>query len=245
MPIVLTREQVRRIDRIAIDQYGMIGLVLMENAGRNAADIILHHIAARADMPSDPVVDRVVIFCGTGNNGGDGFVIARHLANANIAVVIAIVGAADRFAPDAAANHRICIAMGIPCLPADSMRIHPSDLIVDAMLGTGFAGQVRQPIAGIIKTINDTPNAGIVAIDLPSGLDCDTGTPAGACVVADQTITFVAVKSGFHTTAGVARTGRVHVADIGAPAIIVERVVNEQDADRTVPKEGPPCDRQI
>ncbi len=244
MPTVLTREQVRRVDRIAVDEYGMIGLVLMENAGRNAADIILRDCAGRTDAPDASVVGRVVLFCGTGNNGGDGFVIARHLANADIDVVIALTGPVDRLTPDASANHRICVAMGIACAPADSMQIRPSDLIVDAMLGTGFTGDVRPPLAGIIKTINNTPNAGVVAIDLPSGLDCDAGMPSNACVVAGQTITFVAVKSGFQATGAVAHTGRVHVADIGAPAAIVQRVLAESVADGN-PNESRPTGRQV
>ena len=225
MDVVLTRAQVRRVDRIAMDEYGISGLVLMENAGRNAASIILNELGPRRSTGGDGPAGRVLIFCGTGNNGGDGFVIARHLANANVDLAVALAGAVDRLSPDAAANHRICQAMGISIKDARSVEIRPYDLIVDALLGTGFSGQVRQPLAGVIETINAAPKAGVVAIDVPSGLDCDTGVPSNACVVADLTITFVAGKAGFSTDQAQQYVGRVQVADIGAPKAIVERVL--------------------
>jgi NAD(P)H-hydrate epimerase len=220
MGVVLTREQVREVDRIAIEKFGICGLVLMENAGRNAADLILRQIEASADTP----VRRVAVFCGTGNNGGDGFVIARHLVNAGVKVQIALAGDADRLTPDAAANHRICRAMNIPIAPAESVEIGPDDLVVDALLGTGFAGQVRQHPANLIHRINAAAKRGVVAIDVPSGLDCNTGEPSNATIVADTTITFVASKTGFQSAGARRFVGRLHVADIGAPTVITDRV---------------------
>lgn len=225
MNVVLTREQVRQVDQIAIDEYGISGLVLMENAGRNAARIILAEITARNAGESADSVNRVLIFCGTGNNGGDGFVIGRHLANVGVDVSIALTGEVDRLSPDATANHRICRAMEIPIEDTHSAEIRPGDLVVDALLGTGFAGQVREPLARVIKAINEAPKACVVAIDVPSGLDCNSGAASNACVIADLTITFVADKTGFHSDEARRYVGQVHVADIGAPPTIVERIL--------------------
>lgn len=229
----LTREQVRRVDRLAIDEYGIAGLVLMENAGRNAAEMILK-ILCGADgtrRPSPP--ERTLIFCGTGNNGGDGFVIARHLVNAGRPVQLVLVGEQSRLTPDAAANHRICRAMKIPLAPPDAVTILPSDLVVDALLGTGFTGEVRPPLAAVIGTINAAPHAGVIAIDLPSGLDADTGLPANACIRADVTLTFVAEKLGFASVNAAGYLGRLHVLDIGAPPWLIDQVLVLQREDQS------------
>ncbi len=220
MDVVLTREQVRRVDRIAIEELGIPGLILMENAGRNAAAIILERIAAPAQDP----IQGVVVFCGTGNNGGDGFVIARHLVNAGITVRIALAGRPDRLTPDADANYRICKNMSIPIAPPDQTDVNPDDLIVDALLGTGFTSQVRDDLAAVIHQLNDTLKRAVIAIDVPSGLDCNTGQPSNATVIADATITFVADKTGFQAPGANRYTGPVHVADIGAPPTIILRV---------------------
>ncbi len=217
---MLTREQVREVDRIAIEEYGVSGLVLMENAGRNAACVILDEYAAGDDAPSLAIV----IFCGTGNNGGDGFVIARHLSNAGAAVRIALCGEEARLTPDAAENHKICQAMGIGMTPPGSTEIGPGEVVIDALLGTGFAGKVREATARVIERINSVPKRGTVAIDVPSGLDCDTGMPSSATVIADITVTFVAGKVGFQSESARRFVGRLHVADIGAPPRIVDRV---------------------
>ena len=226
MEPILTREQVRQVDRIAAEEYHISGLVLMENAGHNATQIILQEMADRLSARGTEDAARVLIFCGTGNNGGDGFVIARHLDNAGVNVAVAMAGEPDRLAPDAAANHRICVAMELPIVDAVQAEIRPRDLVVDALLGTGFTGQVRQPLAGIIETINRASKIGVVAVDVPSGLDCSTGEPANACVKADLTITFAADKAGLQTEQGRKYAGRVRVADIGAPPAIARRVLD-------------------
>lgn len=218
MNIVLTREQVRRVDRLAIEEFGILGLVLMENAGRNAAAILLDHLR-------DDPADGVVIYCGTGNNGGDGLVIARHLVNAGIAVRIGLAGEADRLTPDAAANYRTCSAMEIPIAPAGSITVRAEEWVVDALLGTGFKGAVRESMAGLIDRINASPKRGVAAIDVPSGLDCDTGQASNATIVADLTVTFVADKVGFGMPGAKRFVGFVHVADIGAPAEAVRRAL--------------------
>lgn len=217
MDVALTRAQVRLVDRIATERYGMLGLVLMENAGRNAAAIILDAIGATAK--------RVVVLCGTGNNGGDGFVIARHLANAGVDVLIGLAGERDRLSPDAAANARVCEVMGILTVEASTVEIRPTDLVVDALLGTGFTGKVRSPVAELIARVNAADKVAVHAIDVPSGLDCDTGMASNATILADVTITFVADKVGFHRAEARRHVGRVRVADIGVPSAIVQQVL--------------------
>ena len=223
MTITLTREQVRRVDELAIRRYGIAGLALMENAGRNAAAII-----DRAYGPSG----RAFICCGTGNNGGDGCVIARHLHNAGWSVRVLLVGEASRMTPDTSANLHIIQAMGlnpITAVDADAQSalarsITEDEVVVDALLGTGFSGEVRSPLAELIHAINAAGKRAVVAIDLPSGLDCDSGIPAAATIRADLTITFVARKTGFGSPQAGAFLGRVEVADIGAPRELIAEV---------------------
>ena len=170
MPKPLTRNQVRRVDQLAIDRYGMSGLVLMENAGRNAAEII-----DRRYGPSG----QAFIVCGTGNNGGDGCVIARHLHNAGWSVRLVVIGEESRFTPDMRANFGIVRAMKLEALVAGDpgaqmahlASISPNDVVIDALLGTGFSGSVRSPLADVIQAINDARKRACVAIDVPSGMD--------------------------------------------------------------------------
>ncbi|MCH7703861.1 MAG: NAD(P)H-hydrate epimerase [Planctomycetes bacterium] len=220
----LTREQVRRVDRIATERYGIPGIVLMENAGCNATRII------RAAYPS---TRSALVVCGTGNNGGDGCVIARHLCNARWSVRLLVVGDRSRMTPDTAVNFGIIEKMPLERhVVADEgeqvaiiATSSPDELLVDAVLGTGFTGDVRESTASLIDAINAAKKTATVAIDVPSGLDCDTGKPSNATVRADLTITFVAAKVGFSSPAAKAYVGKVEVADIGAPREIVEEVL--------------------
>lgn len=222
-PIALTRTQVREVDRIAIRELGIPGLVLMENAGRAAADLIL-------SKSSDDA--RVAIVCGGGNNGGDGFVIARLLAEANRRVTIFMACDPARLSGDAATNYHIASRMALDFVPFDSPeriqaaqnRLQQSDVIVDALLGTGFTGRVRPPIDSAIHAINAAANAKIVAVDLPSGLDCNTGLPSSPTVRAHDTITFIAIKQGLNQDVSREFAGQVHVADIGTPPELTHRV---------------------
>ncbi len=223
MNITLTREQVRRVDELAIHRYGIAGLVLMENAGRSAAAII--------DQVYGPK-GKAVIFCGSGNNGGDGCVIARHLHNAGWSVRVVLAGDVSRMTPNASANYRIIEAMGLAHLvsvdvatqQAAASSITPDEIVVDALLGTGFSGEVRSPLAELIHAINSASKRAVVAVDLPSGLDCDTGTPGRATIRADLTITFVARKRGFDSQEAVPFLGRIEVADIGVPRELLMEV---------------------
>lgn len=223
MPPALTRDQVRNVDRRAIEHYHMSGLVLMENAGQNAAALIDERLGPNA---------QAWICCGSGNNGGDGCVIARHLSNRGWSIRLMITGDEDRMTPDTLANYRIVRAMGIdttvaadaPTQNAAIDRVTEADVVIDALLGTGFSGAVRSPTDALIDRINAAAKRAVVAIDLPSGLDCDTGEPSNATVCADLTITFVARKIGFDAPQAAAYLGRVEVADIGAPIALLDEV---------------------
>jgi NAD(P)H-hydrate epimerase len=216
----LTRDQVRDVDRRAIETYGLPGIVLMENAGRNAA-ALLHRVIGESGITGP-----IAIACGPGNNGGDGFVIARHLENLGHDVRLLLACPPAGYRGDAAINCRVAETSGISrelLVDADSavwrMSLVGAAWIVDALLGTGATGTPRAPIAAAIGAINDARGGGsrVFAVDLPSGLDCDTGRPPGPCVRADVTATFVARKAGFDQPGADAFTGRVHVCDIGAP----------------------------
>lgn len=225
-PATLTRAQVREVDRIAIEELRIPGIVLMENAGRGAAHFILHE-ASEGGLVS--------VVCGGGNNGGDGFVIARHLANAGQRVEIYSAVAPSKLTGDAATNCQIVSRMGLEWVPFDSVeriesasgRLHQSEVIVDAILGTGFSGNLRSPLDSAIDAINASPSSEIVAVDLPSGLDCDTGMPSNATVRANHTVTFVAFKQGFTSAESRQFVGQVHVVDIGAPPALIHRVQRE------------------
>jgi NAD(P)H-hydrate epimerase len=212
----LTRSQVRDVDRQAIEDYGMLGLVLMENAGRNSATL----------LQSIGIAGRVTICCGKGNNGGDGFVIARHLENAGVDVRVLLSAPASSLTGDAAANLQILERAGTPIVPPPFDWVHElagADWIVDALLGTGTQGTLREPFLTSIAAIN-AARCKVFAVDLPSGLDCDTGQPLGVCVRADHTATFVARKIGFDVPVAANWTGEVHVIDIGVPRALLRRL---------------------
>lgn len=215
----LTRTQVRTVDHIAINHYGIPGVVLMENAGRGAAQWLLELGCGQ----------RIVLLCGAGNNGGDGFVIARHLANHGRDVSIILIVPPDKISGDAAINLRIVQATRLPLEVIDpvtdsitlSQRLNDTDWIVDALLGTGATGSVREPYATAIRLMNDSGKP-IFAVDLPSGLDADTGEPSGTCVRASATATFVARKTGFDRPAAAESLGQVRVIDIGVPQAVID-----------------------
>jgi len=215
---VMTREQVRRFDAWAIDQMNIPGVVLMENAAKNCTDVILKYFP-------DQIKKGVCIFCGAGNNGGDGFVIARQLFNQGVAVRIILCVDSEKIKGDAKINFEICTKMGLSMTQlditsADLFRdvedmVAGYGLLVDAIVGTGMQGQLKEPLALLISSIN-SHNLPIVAVDIPSGLDCDRGVPLPVSIEAAATITFVAIKKGFVENPDSRQaTGRVFVVDIG------------------------------
>ncbi|HQL54056.1 MAG TPA: NAD(P)H-hydrate epimerase [Phycisphaerae bacterium] len=214
----LTCQQIRDLDVLAIEHAGVPGLVLMENAGRAAAEFVYGALV-------NPRAARVAILCGPGNNGGDGFVIARHLSNAGVAIDVVLAAPPEKSTGDAGVNLRILERMGLELIRAFEERgrdaaqnaVARADLIVDALLGTGSTGAPRAVMATLIELANAAPRARGIAIDIPSGLDADRGAVQTPCFRADATVTMVAPKVGFETPAAQAVVGRVVVVDIGAP----------------------------
>jgi NAD(P)H-hydrate epimerase len=215
---VMSRDEVRRVDAWAIEQIGVPGVVLMENAGRSCAELAMRTLAAAANP-------RVCIFCGVGNNGGDGYVIARHLLNAGIQTRVVLCGDLAKVRGDARINLDILERLGHHVEQLDPTdkdavaRIRTSggdaDLIVDALFGTGLRGELKAEYRAIIEAINDLAKP-VLAVDIPSGLDCDTGEPLGTAIRASYTVTFVAVKKGFLASADAGRyLGELHIASIG------------------------------
>ena len=226
-PPVLTRDQVRRVDALAIERYGMSGLVLMENAGRGAVDALLAFDPSLLSESSG-TNSQVVILCGKGNNAGDGFVIARHLEIRGVATRVLLLASPDELTGDAKANFAILQHTDVPIVdvsrgPLESQLNQPAagaTWLIDALLGTGATGEPREPFAAAIRWMN-AQLARRLAVDLPSGLDCDTGKPAAATVRADLTTTFVAAKPGFFAPEAKPYVGELRVIDIGVPPRLV------------------------
>jgi NAD(P)H-hydrate epimerase len=228
-PLVLSCEESRQVDRVAIERLGIPGLVLMENAGRGVVDVLLR---VDPDLPAS--ADRVAILCGKGNNAGDGFVIARHLAVRGVPHIVVLLGAPTQLAGDARANYEILARAGAPLvdlagLAQSELTALPTALeqhaggarwIIDALLGTGAVGAPREPYRTAIPWMNAQPGRRL-AVDLPSGLDCDTGVATGDAVRADVTCTFVAAKPGLVLPAAAPWVGHLQVVDIGVPPVWV------------------------
>jgi NAD(P)H-hydrate epimerase len=222
----LTRREVRGVDQRAIDDFGMSGLVLMENAGRQCAELI-HRLAKRGKM---------VILAGLGNNGGDGFVIARHweLLRAVKPTVLLVAGTGtapeQRMSGDARTNFGILKKSGFIVHPIETLdsvimeKIRSADVLVDAMLGTGARPGLVSPTLEVVRTANES-NGQRFSIDIPTGLDCDTGEIEDTCFRAQHTLTFVAPKFGFFLGQAPHFIGDVHVIDIGVPKVLLDEVV--------------------
>ena len=212
----LTRDQIRRIDRLAIDELNLPGVVLMENAGRGAAACALEILGESAGPAA--------IVCGSGNNGGDGYVVARHLHNHRVEVVVHLLSDREKVRGDARTNLTIIEHMGLDIrrTPPDELDLSGAELVVDAIFGTGLSGAVRPPYDAAIRVINDAP-APVLAIDIPSGLDANTGEVLGVCVRADRTATFALPKVGFTRGSGPDMIGELTVVDIGMPREVLER----------------------
>ena len=219
----LTRHQVREIDRRSIADFKIPGVVLMENAARAAADVAMEMLIESANQSTHPVTPHVLLLCGGGNNGGDGLAIARHLHNRNVNLTISLTTDPAKYQNEALVNWQIVQAMHLPTAPLDldSLPQSKPNLIIDAIFGTGLSQTARDPFPKIASIVN-AMNCPILAIDIPSGLDCDTGEPLGAAIRATRTITFVAEKAGFAKPAAAEFLGRVTIGDIGCPRELLE-----------------------
>ena len=192
----------RAMDTWAIEERAIPGLELMERAGTGLADVICTHYPA----------GRVAVVCGKGNNGGDGFVVARVLRARGREVSVHVLARPDEYRGDARTNlERISEPETFGRGSLDGATV-----VVDAILGTGFSGEVREPSAGAIEAINAS-GAAVVACDVPSGVDASTGEVTGLAVRATRTVTFHAAKPGLWIAPGKVHAGTVHVVDIGIP----------------------------
>ena len=214
---VVTAAEMRQIDQETIEGVGIPGIVLMETAGSAIVRAIERYY---------PTCQRIGVLVGKGNNGGDGLVIARQLAHAGREVHLFLVSPADNFTGAAEVNLQI----------AKNLRLHMEEiasgddffgergascgLLVDAIFGTGLRGTVREPIASVIHAMNSVA-VPILSVDLPTGLDADTGNPLGACVQADRTVTIGLPKRGLLVHPGAEFAGKLEVVDIGFPEQVV------------------------
>ena len=210
LPQLYTAAQVRALDRAAIDGHGIPGIVLMQRAGRAVWKLISDRYPTRAPLH---------IVCGIGNNGGDGYIVARLAAERGVAVDVRVVGDVTRIKGDAQLAFNAMRAAGVDALPFDSATRFDEGIIVDALLGTGLNGSVRVEHAAAIDAINASALP-VVAVDIPSGLCSDTGSVLGVAVRASHTVTFIGRKRGLFTGAANACCGEVHFDDLAVPAAI-------------------------
>jgi NAD(P)H-hydrate epimerase len=219
---VLTSQQTREADRRTTDDIGIASIVLMENAGRQV-------VASMESAFADLKVAHVAVVCGKGNNGGDGFVVARTLAERDIDVSVFLIGTAAEVRGDARANLAVLRALEIDVVEiadAAAWELHgadvlAADIIVDAMLGTGLSA----PVTGLLQTIIDDINAApkpVVAIDLPTGVDADTTELPGPAIEATLTVTLGSPKLALVLPPAERLTGSLVIADIGIPRAVVE-----------------------
>jgi len=216
---LLTAEEMQRLDGYTIETIGIPGAVLMENAGRAVVDSFESHFDIQADY-------RVAIFCGKGNNGGDGFVIARHLQQCGHEAVVYLFCTLDQLSGDALLNAGIAERVGIDIIEvADAealseVQFNPTDyaFIFDALFGTGLNSAVRGHYLGAIDLINSS-GLPVIAVDVPSGISSDTGVLPGPSVRADLTVTFAYPKRGLILPPACKQAGEVVVADISIPLL--------------------------
>lgn len=220
---VCTAEQMRKIDATAETLGAIPSIVLMENAA----------IACAREIIADKSIKKAAIFCGRGNNGGDGFAIARHLKNSGIAVSVYLV-LGTGFTGDALTNFEIISRMGIDIkeIPEGDMSeeyIRDCDIVVDAIFGTGIQREITGNVKEVVGVINEYSKY-TMSVDIPSGVDADTGKIWGACIRADVTVTFAAYKRGLLLYPGAEYAGEIRLADISIP----EYIIREQNINVNV-----------
>jgi len=244
---VVTAQEMREIDGRVIEEIGIPGAVLMENAGMSVFNLIRE---LTEGFP--PGGFKVAIFVGKGNNGGDGLVVARHLHNHDYRVSVYLLAPPESFSGSARLNLELARKTGVPIETIDSPEkldeiwrdIGEIDIAVDAIFGTGLKGAVRGLAGEVIERINQL-KAVRVAVDLPSGLNADTGAVEGPCVRADFTVTMALPKRGLLLYPGADYCGEVRVADIGFPKVAIEsqevktELITEEIALSLLPRRSP------
>ncbi len=222
---VLRREQVRALDRRCIEELGMPGILLMEHAALGLADAVQRFAPGR-----------VSIVCGKGNNGGDGFALARLLARAGRPLELLLAFDPHTLAAgDARLNYELACRLGLPMRRLSGggeADLRACQLLVDAVFGTGLQGRVRAGDLPLLQAMARVARRGVptLAVDIPSGLDANTGRVLGACVPAQVTVSFAAAKTGFYLREGPVHCGRIEVVDIGIPRAWIEAAAEESSA---------------
>ncbi len=222
MQPVVTAQQMHEIDQITIQQYGIPAIVLMEHAALSVAQAVEQHWGHLHNQ-------RMLVFCGHGNNGGDGFAIARLAAHRGAKVSILFSGNLERMSSETSTNFQAAKLHGIPILESADCdleeAIKAADILVDALLGTGTSGILREETQQLVGLINQRPEPSrLVAVDIPTGLQADNGQILGQAVQADLTVTFGHRKPALCITPGITYCGKVVVADIGIPAQAILQV---------------------
>ncbi len=239
---VLDNEAMREADRYTIDDLGLPSLVLMENAATGVVE------ALRKGFPE---AERVLVLCGSGNNGGDGLAAARHLANGGHQVEVLLFSDPEKLSTDAAVNYRLALAFGVPVEVIDGDRISrldetlqqtPPDVVMDALLGTGIDRPLGRRLAEVVEKINGS-GLPLVAVDVPTGLSGSSSTIPGTTLWADLTVTFAALKLCHVLPPASFRCGEVAVVDIGIPPAALEvhcevRLLEREDAALLLPNRG-------
>lgn len=204
--LIKTAAQMREMDRIAIEEYKIPSLELMENAATTVCDVILKDYAC---------AKTVAILCGYGNNGGDGIALARLLQDKGIHVLPYLFGDTEKMTNDAKAMYQKMQFIGLEFIPFDG-HLPDCDLIVDALFGVGLTRPVEGAFKNAIESANQS-NAPVIACDIPSGISADTGEILGCAIKAHSTVTFSCLKPGLITEPGKTYSGKIYVADIGIP----------------------------
>ncbi len=220
---LVTASESRQFDQLA-EKAGLPSLVLMENAALRIAEVLQQHF--ELDPPK-----RIVIVCGKGNNGGDGMALARHLSNIGFQVQVFLLAEPSELKGDAATNYKVAVNIGIPIQPIVSSEQLPqlieplqsADLVVDALLGTGITGEVRGLYAEVIPLITHHASR-ILSVDIPSGINSDTGEICGVAVRADATVTLGAVKLGLMLFPGADYAGDLFVGSLGIPDSLLTKL---------------------
>ncbi len=225
---LVTADEMQEMDRRTIESFGIPGRILMENAGRGATRFFLEYF-------KDIEHKRIGVIAGRGNNGGDGFVMARYLAQKGIRVTVYLLTESQTVAGDAAANLSLLFPLLIPVIEMpdlESFSSHKTEMRheaiwIDAILGTGLRSDVKGFFKDVIDFLNQL-NRPVFAVDIPSGLNSDTGRPCGTCIRADATATFAFGKTGHFILPGAEYTGALKIIDIGIPSYIAESVKPRQ-----------------
>ncbi len=225
---LVSASEMRTMDRQTIEDFGLPGRLLMENAGRGATRFLIESFPDIAQY-------KVGIIAGRGNNGGDGFVIARYLAQKHIDTSVYLLAQKDQVKGDALANIELMRPLGIPVVELPDTKSFAKyqkgmlaiDLWIDGILGTGLKSDVRGYFKDIIAFINGLSKP-VFAIDIPSGLNSDTGQPCGISIQAAATATFAYAKPGHILWPGAGFTGRLNIVDIGIPSHVAEDVAPKQ-----------------